>query len=96
MVYNSTTIDMTRTDASDLIRIREFGRMAIHSIGTGTGHGDIQVSNNGTDWKNDGASMSNLDFVSLIILDSFPWEFIRFVPKGTGTGTLTMLISIKQ
>lgn len=96
MVYNSTTIDMSRTDAGDLIQVREFGKMAIHSVGTGTGNGTIEVSNNGIDWVENDSTTTNIDLTIPIILDSFPWEFIRFVPIGTGIGTLTMLISIKQ
>lgn len=97
MVYNSSILDMTRVnDFSEPIQINEFGKMAIHSVGTGIGHGDIELSNDGINWKTDGSSLTNVDFNTLIILDSFPWHFIRFVSRGTGTGTLTMLISIKQ
>ena len=96
MVYSSIIIDMGRTDASNLIQIREFGQMAIQAIGTGTGNGTIEVSNNGVDWIENDPTTTNIDLTIPIVLDSFPWEFIRFVPIGTGTDDLTMLISIKQ
>jgi len=97
MVFDGQTsdLDLTRSDSTIGLAIRENGVMTIHPVGVATGLVSIEVSNNNIDFFELDSSITGYDVNEPVTIDSCDWYYYRFVTHTVGTGNVYFKIVVK-